>query len=375
MINISSPDFDWQHLLSWLPANLDLDASAEVFGALRRRRQLKSGGDLLRLALGYGPCGLSLRGAAAWAGLNGVGSLSDVAVLKRLRGAGDWLEHIVDVLLSDVALPEFPRGRRLRLVDGTCVCQPGSKGTDWRIHACYDPDAGRFNHLEITDAHGAESLLRGPVAPGDIHVADRGYAQAKGLHRIKADGGDFLVRTGWSKLKICQADGSALDLFGVLPEAELGNPLDRQVLIRDGDGTCTVSARLIAVRKPEHAAEQEKKRLRRNASKKGRKLRQSSLEAAGYVLLVTSLPQEEFDTDTIVTLYRLRWQIEIAFKRLKSIIKIGRLPAKDPDLARTWLATHLIAALLIERMNQDFLETPPSGVRTEGAGTFELANP
>lgn len=374
-MNSSSSDIEWQQLLSWLPSSLDLDASAEEFGALRRRRQIKSGGDLLRLALGYGPCGLSLRGAAAWAGLNGVGLLSDVAVLKRLRGAGDWLEHIVGVLLSDIELPGFPSGRRLKLIDGTCVCKPGSKGTDWRVHASYDPVAGRFNYLEITDGHGAESLMRGPVETGDIYVADRGYAQAKGLARIKAEGGDFLVRTGWSKLKIYQPNGSAFDLFHVLPEAEYGKPLDRQVLIQDGTGACNVPARLIVVRKPENAAEQEKRRLRRNASKKGRKLHQSSLEAAGYVLLVTSLSQEDFDIDTITDLYRLRWQIEMAFKRLKSIIRMNRLPAKDLGLARTWLSTHLIAALLIERMNQEFLESFPSGTENPSAGTFTLAHP
>lgn len=304
--------------------------------------------------------------------MNGLGSLSNVAVLKRLRGAAGWLESIVGSLLSDVEHGWFPSGYRLRLIDGTCVSGPGAKGTDWRVHASYDPGARRFSHLEITDGRGAESLMRGPVAPGDIVIADRGYAQAKGLYRINEEGGDFLVRTGWNMLKLYNSDGSALDLFSVLPEAGDCSSLDRKVLIRDGAGACCVPARLIVVRKPQEAANQEKRRLRRIASKKGQKLHENSLKAAEYVLLVTSLPEEDFDIEIIMSLYRLRWQIELAFKRLKSIIQMNRLPAKDPDLARTWLATHLIAALLIERMSQDFLDSPPCG--TENTSAFDLAH-
>jgi len=371
MIDTFSSDPDWQHLLSCLPSSLDLDASARDTEALRRRRQISSGSDLLRLALAYGPCGLSLRGAAAWASMNGLGSLSNVAVLKRLRGAADWLESIVGSLLSDIGFPGFPSGYRLRLTDGTCVSAPGSKGTDWRVHASYDPGAGRFCHLEITDGRGAESLTRGPVVPGDIIIADRGYAQAKGLHRVSEDGGNFLVRTGWNMLKLYHPDGSVLDLFSTLPEAGDCCSLERKVLIRDGAGACSVPARLIVVRKPQEAANQEKRRLRRIASKKGQKLHENSLKAAEYVLLVTSLPEEDFDIETVMSLYRLRWQIELAFKRLKSIVQMNRLPAKDPDLARTWLATHLIAALLIERMSQDFLDSPPCDAKNTGA--FDLA--
>lgn len=165
---------EWEDLLSSLPAHLDLDLSAIKHRALTRRREISSGKDLLRLAFAYGPCGMSLRSTAAWATVSRLCALSDVAVLKRLKGAGNWLEHIVSVLLSGSGGCSFHRGHRLRLVDGTSISGPGSKGTDFRIHASYDPAVGRFTHLEVTDAHGAESLTREPVAQGDIHIADRG---------------------------------------------------------------------------------------------------------------------------------------------------------------------------------------------------------
>src|SRR3546814_4177071 len=72
------------------------------------------------------------------------------------------------------------------------------------------------------------------------------------------------------------------------------------------------------------------------------------------MMLLTTLPAETADPDRVLALYRLRWQIELAFKRLKSLLHIDRLTAKDPRLARCWLAANLVAALLIDRMSQDF---------------------
>lgn len=58
-------------------------------------------------------------------------------------------------------------------------------------------------------------------------------------------------------------------------------------------------------------------------------------------------------------LYRLRWRIELAFKRLKSLLRLDRLPAHDKDLARAWIFSHLIAALLIEDFSPVFRDPPP----------------
>lgn len=61
----------------------------------------------------------------------------------------------------------------------------------------------------------------------------------------------------------------------------------------------------------------------------------------------------------VLDVYRLRWQIELAFKRLKSGLGIHKLPARDVRLARTWLTAHLILALMIEEAVTDVLDSPP----------------
>ncbi len=77
-------DPHWPALLERLSQVLDLEASARAVGALMRRRNVSDAATLLRLALAQGPGGLSLRSAAAWAGISGVAQLSDVALRRRL---------------------------------------------------------------------------------------------------------------------------------------------------------------------------------------------------------------------------------------------------------------------------------------------------
>src|ERR671917_1834326 len=122
MQSASSLDARWPDLVAAVSAVIDLDATARASGALLRRRGIRSAATLLRLALAYGPGGLSLRAAAAWAGASGVADLSDTAVMKRLRRAAPWLGEVAGALLRRAAaVPPTPGplpGRRLRIADG-----------------------------------------------------------------------------------------------------------------------------------------------------------------------------------------------------------------------------------------------------------------
>ena len=238
---------------------------------------------------------------------------------------------------------------------------------DWRVHVAYDLCGARFSHFELSDKHGAEDLRRGPITPGEIYIADRNYARLRGLCYIVKNGGDFIVRIGWRKVKMLHPDGTPFDLFGALAQLNEGCSDDIPVLVVDGSGRVELSdlpVRLIMVRKSAAAIKQQHRRLRKNASKSGHKLDQRTLIASEYMLLLTSLPQAEFGLDMVASLYRLRWQVELAFKRMKSLAHLDKLPAKDNELARSWIYAHLIVALLIDDSCQEFLDSPP--VRAAG---------
>jgi Transposase DDE domain len=371
MQTASVVDPHWPALLQRLSGALNLDASARASGALRRRRAVADGATLLRLALAHGPGGLSLRSAAGWAGVSGVAALSDVALRKRLRGAADWLGQVAGTLLRTAAASTagaaLLAGRRLRIVDGSSISSPGATGTEWRLHADYDPSAGRFTGLELTDVHGAEGFARLGFAAGDVALGDRGYARPRGLQHVLASGADFVVRVGWSSLRLTTPAGEPLDREPLYAALVPGEVTERRVVVTRhsrGPGRCSrplFVARLIVMRQHAAASARALRATRRRHMRRhtGAAMQPLTATSTGYLMLLTSLPAEAASAAEVLATYRLRWQVELAFKRLKSGLGIDRLLARDERLARSWLLAHLILALLIEDAAGEILDAPP----------------
>jgi hypothetical protein len=362
-------DDGWSSLLRRLPQDIDLDGLARRTKALRRRRGVPDAATLLRLALMVGPGGLSLRAAASWAGIRGIATLTDPSLNDRLHGANDFLKAIVGCLLAKRVMGTSRRwpGRCLRLADGSSLTEPGGIGTDWRLHAVLDLERGGFSHLDLTDGHGGEALDRGAAVPGEIRLADRNYGQAKALHRFitsvgATPGADYVVRLRWSSLRLRREDGRAFTLIGHLKSLPADQAISEVTVLIDGGpaGAAPLRARVIVMRKPPEATEAERKRLRHTAHRLQKKLDDRSLIAAEYMMLATSLPADQFPAAQVMEMYRFRWQIELAFKRLKSILHLDRLPCTTEQGSKTWIYAHLILALLLDDLTQDFLESSPS---------------
>jgi hypothetical protein len=366
MQNVASALTDqFSELLERLPAELDLDRLAVETKAIQRKREVVDGASLLRIALARGPGGLSLRQTAAWASMLGIAELSNPGVKYRLNQATEFLAALVERLLAakvpgaDLRWP----GRILRLADGTCVSKPGSTGTDWRVHGVFDLGRGGFAHLELTDGHGAEALDRGAPHPGEIRIGDRNYARAAVLRRFRAETGekaDFITRLGWNALQLTNPAGKPFDLIGYL-QCLPADPSPHEVNLRTplGRDQPPLALRLIVQRKTPEAAEATRLALQRAAVKKGKALDPRSLIAAEFIILATSLPRSGYSAQAILAVYRLRWQIELAFKRLKSLLHIDQLPTWTERGSRSWLFAHLVLALLCDDLSQDFLESSP----------------
>lgn len=78
-----------------------------------------------------------------------------------------------------------------------------------------------------------------------------------------------------------------------------------------------------------------------------------------YVVVATSLPSS-FSPQMILSIYRLRWQVELVFKRCKSLLALGSIPVRNKESCQAWLQGKMLIALLIEKFlgNVDF---SPSG--------------
>jgi hypothetical protein len=345
----------WPAIIAAIARVVDLEATARRFKALQRKRKIKTAEALLRLALMWGPGGLSLREAAALAGEAGIAELSDKAVEGRLRRLGDWLAHILIVLLADrLALPDCAAGTdlALSLVDGSVICAPG-KGQDWRLHARYDPGRGRFADLVLTTTREAEATGRTRICPGRVLITDRGYARVRNFKDVLADGGDFITRLSWGSLKLYDAEGKRIDVNALLTDTSQLREVP--VWVKG----IPRAFRLVIQPLPAEAAESQQARRIRKANRNGHKINPRTIQAAGFLILLTSLPAAAQHAARITELYRNRWQVEIGIKRLKTLGGLDELRSADPVLARTWLLAHLIAAVLTDDIANEIVGFPP----------------
>jgi hypothetical protein len=345
-------DREWDVVARLLPDGWR--EAARTSGALRRARQVSDPDTLLRLIFLHVATGLSLRQAVVRAERAGLAKLSDVALLKRLRLAGPWLQVLAKTMLerspfgASAAVVEH---RRLRIVDATHVQEPGSSGTDWRIHFVLQLPSLECDFFEVTDPSGGETYQRLPVEAGDIILGDRGYCHREGVAHVLEAGGDVVVRLNATNFPLQNPDGTSFQLLETLRALEGHEPAGWPVQFKARGRLWP--ARLCAIRKSTEAAERSKRKITQTNSKKGKQTRHETLEAAEYIFVLATRGLDELAPAQVLELYRSRWQVELAFKRMKSLFGAGHVPKYDPLSARAWLYAKMLAVLVIERLSME----------------------
>jgi hypothetical protein len=351
---------DWESIVTRLGGAATLNESARETKAFLRARVLESAVDLLRMILAYCLGDRGLRSTAAWATAIGLVDISNVALLYRLRRCGDWLALLVGQALMANA-PAASRGRMIRIIDATSVPKAGAAAKRqnelWRVHSAFDLPHERFGHFELTDEHEGETLDRIPVVEGEIRIADRVYLKPDRMAAVLDAGADIVVRAGWRGARWRDAQGEPVDLLAQFREAAACGLIDRPIWIERKDKSL-VALRLVAVKKPEQAAVEARRKARREAQREGHQISQGTLAAADWVIIVTSLAGEDFSTTDVLALYRLRWRIELGFKRLKSLIHLKGPPGFDERSARPYVLAHLLAILLLEPLIDELEDSP-----------------
>ena len=339
-------EFQWPYFLAFLGGEARVNELAEATGAFARARKISSPEVLLRLILMWAVAERSLMDTAALAAEAGLADVSDVALVKRFSRAGDWLAVLVSELLVDPE-PTLPAGIRVRLLDATSITRAGKSGTDHRLHFGVDLGSNRIDSIELTDVGGAERLERFSVRAGEILIGDRAYGTRAGMAHVTEQGAMFVVRFAWSNVPLQDADGQPFDLFGVLrslPEARASEFPVRFV----APGGKPVQARLVAIRKSEAAAAQSRQKALRERTKQGHaSVDVRTLEACGFFFVLTNMPSA-FSAESVLQLYRFRWQIEMKFKTLKSVLHLDNVPARNTESLRVYVLAKLLVALLID---------------------------
>lgn len=360
MMHESLVNEDWQSIVARLGGAKALNESARETKAFLRPREIKDAVDLLRMILAYCLGERGLRLTAAWAASVGLVDISGVGLLYRLRQCGDWLELLIGKVLSSAA-PMASRGRLIRIVDATTVPKAGAAAKKnsqlWRIHSAFDLPHERFGHFELTDQKEGERLDRIPVVKGEIRIADRAYLQPERMATVLGRGADVLIRAGWKSARWLDAKGNLFDLIAALRKASARGLIDQPIWV-GRKGGAALALRLVAIKKPPEAAAEARRKAHRDAQREGYQLSKQALAAADWVILITSLSPDDFTTDDILALYRLRWRIELGFKRLKSLVGLKSPPGINARSARPYILAHLLVILLLEPLVERIEDSP-----------------
>lgn len=346
---------DWPLLLSFFPDNWkELAGKTDALKKLRKDKDIEN---YLRTLLLHVGCGYSLRDTATRAKLAGLANISDVALLGRLKKAKDWLHSLCVALFKEqgIVLSGDQNSFQVRLFDATNVKEPGPTGSLWRIHYSVQLPTLACDFFKITPTTGkgtGESFFQYSIRGGDYIIADRGYSTASGIHHVVSKKAHLIVRVNTSSLPIWNVHKRPVALLEFLDSLkETGSVKSLKLLIPSRRGS-TVQGRLCLVRKSNAAIELAHKKIKTNASKKGTVVKPETLEYAKYVIVFSTYPESLFSDLDILNWYRCRWQIELVFKRFKSIAELGHLPKHSDDSSKAWLYGKLFVALVnIKLMN------------------------
>jgi hypothetical protein len=367
----------WDIVRGWLP--VDLDKSAKRNALWQRARGLQNAECWLRLILMHVAGGLSLEQTVIRARELGWTKISAVALFKRLCRAQSWLEDLTQYLLAEqrrrLGRRDRPFPYQLRIIDATDVQEPGSTGSAWRIHYSIRLPELVCDYCIVTDQHGGERLGRFAFKQDELILVDRGYSHWAGAAKVLENGAVLLMRWHPKTFPVRSFGGKHFDLLGRLRRLRNGSGDEWKVQFLYNHKVYRL--RLCALRKNRVAAARARRKVAQDAKAEGRKASAQSLELAEYVLVLTSLPSE-FTCAQVLHLYQCRWQIELVFKRLKSLLGAGQVPKSNDASARAWMQAKILCALLLERVLLEgrffslrglpFRRSEPLAGRAGGAG-------
>jgi hypothetical protein len=339
----------FERLLSVMPEGWE--DKAKELGALVRGREIKSALELLRLVFLYLTEGKSFSGTAALLELGGSCSISKKAVFTRFQRSGEWLRWLCEHLYRNnhaiIEPPQWLGGRKVYAVDASDEPVHGSDKADYRLHYAIGLFDLGMKEMALTGTEiGEKASNFKSFGEQDIMIGDRGYCSKQGIAYLLGRGSGYLFRFGTKRFDVYNLQGrkvNALGYFKGLPPGRIGE----KTLYYENEGEYK-PLRFCVLRKTKEAEEKGLETLRKTRMRKygDKELSKAQIAYNRYVVLVTSIT--DGSSELILDLYRQRWQIEMAFKRLKSLFKYHAIPVHIEPSARAWFYGKLLLAALCE---------------------------
>jgi len=246
--------------------------------------------------------------------------------------------------------PEWLGERRVQLTDASDVSLKGSRKSDWRLHYVFDLFGYSATKCDVTPIKEGEKLTRYECfTKNDIVMGDRIYCTIQGIEHLSRSESDYILRFKSKAFTLYDEHGEVIEL---LPKIRHLKELESTSI------ACFYKVngqlrpiRICAMKKEAKAAEKAKRKSKETSRRKQKKQATTeTLELNEYIILATSL---DYDDSKIFELYRARWQIELVFRRLKSIFGFAEVPSKLENSVKSWFFGVLFLAALCEAIQRD----------------------
>ena len=336
--------------------------------ALRRKRGIQNEDILLTLCLYYG-YDKSLVDTKIYAQSFLSTKISDVGFMKRFAACKEWFKWMNQKMTEECtpiySVPEKLSGKTVKAVDASDICTKGAVKQTWRLHYAFDLFSMSSSEFHITPESNGETLENFTLHPNDLIIADRAYATITGIEYCKAAGADFVMRLRNKAFTLYNENGDVIRLTEDILK-NVGTECQDFIVYYKSKNKEMKQIRICAVRKTEDEIKSEQEKLRRTEIRKQIEITEDTKFSHNYFIVVTSL-DDHFSSEEVMSIYRLRWQVEMVFKRFKSILGMGSCPMKTAESCEAWLNCKMLIALLIEKMlssvdfspcghNEEFLE-------------------
>jgi hypothetical protein len=257
----------------------------------------------------------------------------DLALLNQFRAV--YLEDSTVIRLPD-ELRELWRG---------CGNAQDQGAAALKLTLRLDLLSGQLDGLNFTAGRTADQTAAVPldhIRPGAVYLADLGFFSLRRLRSL-AEQGAFFVSRLHTQTTLFSADGTRWDDVQELLASQNSAAVDLAVTLGVDE---RVSARLVAVAVPQEVVDQRRRRLRAEASRRGRTVSARQLALAAWTLFVTNVPPAQLSIKALLALARCRWQIELVFKRWKSQGQLDQTHTDKPWRVLSELYAKMLALLV-----------------------------
>jgi hypothetical protein len=337
-----------EKIIEMLPENWE--KTAKETGAFVRPREIKTAKNFMKLIFLYIIHGMSLLEVALTAKLKGIAEISDVGFMKRFANCNEYFKEILKKLqpiaTSNYKKPKYLEKYDVKIADVSRVVSGGKTKITHHLHYAINPYEMKSEQYKITSQKTGESLRNFEVSPKDMWIGDRAYGTKTSIEHCLKNGGNFIFRIKKGAFDIYSSKRTKMNLITKLNNIKDGDYLDWLCYFINSENKL-VQIRICAMKKPKNVKE----------------LDENDDDTAfmnNYIVVVTSIKKKEAGSSEILDAYRIRWQVELYFKRLKSLLSFGDIPNKTQEHIETWLNGKLLAAILLE-IETGLVDFSPSG--------------